>query len=158
MKSRSAVPAAVAAFLQGSRIAVAGVSREPNQAANAVFRKLRDSGFDVFPVNPKASQVEGVGCYPDLAAVPGQLDGVVIATAPDVSVQIVRQCGDRGIRRVWFHRSFGAGSVSDEAVRECGTRGIECIVGGCPLMFCEPVDFGHRCMKWWLQRQGRVPR
>jgi hypothetical protein len=25
-------------------------------------------------------------------------------------------------------------------------------------MFCEPVDLGHRCMRWWLQRQGRVPR
>jgi hypothetical protein len=25
-------------------------------------------------------------------------------------------------------------------------------------MFCEPVDFGHRCMRWWLQRQGRVPK
>jgi hypothetical protein len=25
-------------------------------------------------------------------------------------------------------------------------------------MFCGPVDFGHKCMKWWLQRRGRVPR
>jgi hypothetical protein len=25
-------------------------------------------------------------------------------------------------------------------------------------MFCEPVDFGHKCMRWWLQRRGRVPR
>jgi hypothetical protein len=39
-----------------------------------------------------------------------------------------------------FTRSFGNGSVSEEAIRECDTRGIECIVGGCPLMFCEPVE------------------
>jgi hypothetical protein len=25
------------------------------------------------------------------------------------------------------------------------------------LMFCEPIDVGHRCMRWWLQRQRRVP-
>jgi hypothetical protein len=25
-------------------------------------------------------------------------------------------------------------------------------------MFCEPVDFGHKCMRWWLQRRGRVPK
>jgi hypothetical protein len=43
-------------------------------------------------------------------------------------------------------------------VRECEARGIHCIVGGCPLMFCDPVDFGHKCMRWWLQRRGRVPR
>ena len=152
------IPDPVGAFLRGRRFAVAGVSRDPNQAANAVFRKLTRAGDAVFPVNPHASEVEGVKCYSDVGAVPGQLDGVVIATAPDVSVEIVRDCADHGVRRVWFHRSFGNGSVSEEAVRECKTRGIDCIVGGCPLMFCDPVDIGHKCMRWWLQRQGRVPR
>lgn len=152
------IPDTVAEFLRGRRIAVAGVSRQSTQAANAVFRKLRDSGYEVFPINPKSPQVEGVTCYPEIGAVPVQLDGVVIATPPDVSVQVVRDCSDHGVRRVWFHRSFGSGSVSEEAVRECDARGIDCIVGGCPLMFCEPVDFGHKCMRWWLQRQGRVPR
>lgn len=151
-------PESVAAFLQGRRFAVAGVSRQPGQAANAVFRKLRDAGYDVFPINPSTSEVEGVKCYSDVASVPGQLDGVVIATAPGISVQIVRACSQQGVHRVWLHRSFGNGSVSEEAVRECETRGINCIVGGCPLMFCEPVDPGHKCMRWWLQRQGRVPR
>jgi len=151
-------PESVATFLRGRRIAVAGVSRHSGQAANAVFRKLRDSGYEVFPINPKASEVEGVRCYGDVAAVPAQLDGIVIATSPDVSVQIVRQCSDHGVRRVWFHRSFGHGSVSDEAVRECDAHGIDCIVGGCPLMFCDPVYFGHKCMRWWLHRQGRVPK
>jgi predicted CoA-binding protein len=151
-------PDSVAAFLQGKRIGVAGVSRQPNQAANAVFRKLKSSGYEVFPINPKALEVEGAKCYPDLAAVPGQLDGVVIATPPGASVEVVRQCKSSGIRRVWFHRSFGTGSVSDDAVRECDTAGIDCIVGGCPLMFCEPVDIGHKCMRWWLQSRGRVPK
>src|SRR5512140_2647751 len=152
------IPESVAAFLRGRRFAVAGVSRSPNQAANAVFRKLKGAGYEVFPVNPKASEVEGVTCYADVGAVPASLDGVVIATSPAVSAEIVRQCAGRGVRRVWFHRSFGDGSVSDDAVRECTAKGVDCIVGGCPLMFCEPVDFGHKCMKWWLQRQGRVPR
>lgn len=82
----------------------------------------------------------------------------MIATAPEVSIEVVRQCADLGIPRVWFHRSMGQGSVSEAAVKECAARGIEAIVGGCPLMFCEPVDLGHKCMKWWFQRQGRVPR
>ena len=151
-------PNSVATFLRGRRLAVAGVSRHPSQAANAVFRKLRGSGYEVFPINPKASEVEGATCYSDVGAVPGQLDGVVIATSPEISVRIVRQCRDQGIRRVWFHRSFGIGSVSEEAVRLCHAHGINCIVGGCPLMFCEPVDFGHKCMRWWLHLQGRLPK
>lgn len=151
-------PESVAAFLRGRRFAVAGVSRQPGQAANAVFRKLKGAGYDVYPVNPNASEVEGTACYRDVSAVPGELDGVVIVTAPAASAHVVQQCGDRGVHRVWLHRSFGNGSVSEEAVRECQARDIECIVGGCPLMFCEPVDVGHRCMRWWLQWQGRVPK
>ena len=152
------VPELIAEFLRGKRIAVAGVSRESGQAANAVYRKLRDSGYETFPVNPNAAEVEGVRCYPSLTAIPGAIDGVIVATHPGVAVELVRQCGERGVPRVWFHRSFGEGSVSEAAIRECEARGIECIVGGCPLMYCEPVDFGHRCMRWWLRRTRRVPR
>ncbi len=151
-------PESIASFLAGKRVAVAGVSRKADIAANAVFKKLKDSGYEVFPVNPNTEEVEGVRCYPDVGSIPGDLDGVVIATHPDVSAGIVRQCGDRGVKLVWFHRSFGNGSVSEEAIRECERLGIECIVGGCPLMFCEPVDIGHKCMRWWLQRSGRLPR
>jgi hypothetical protein len=81
----------------------------------------------------------------------------VIATHPEVSADIVRQCGERGTKHVWFHRSFGQGSVSDEALSACKELGIDPIVGGCPLMFCEPVDIVHKCMKWWLQKKGTVP-
>jgi hypothetical protein len=151
------MPGPVAEFLGGRRIAVAGVSRESGQAANAIYRKLRDCGYEAIPVNPNASQVEGVRCHPDLASIDGDLDGVVVATHPDVSVELVRQCAERGVARVWLHRSFGRGSVSEDAIRACEARGIRCIVGGCPLMYCAPVDFGHRCMRWWLARQGRVP-
>ena len=150
-------PKPIADFLTGKRIAVAGVSRGKDSAANPVFRKLRDSGYDVLPVNPNAAEVEGVACYPNLASIPGPLDGVVVATHPEVSLQIVRQAAERQVRSVWFHRSFGRGSVSEAAVHECAKRGISCIVGGCPVMYCEPVDLGHRCIRTWLNWRGRLP-
>ena len=152
------MPGSVATFLQGRRIAVAGVSRSSAQPANAIFRKLAASGYEVFPINPKTSEVEGARCYPDVASIPKPLDGVVIVTPPEASIDVVRQCIDAGVRRVWFHRSVGVGSVSADAVRACEAHGIECIAGGCPLMFCEPIDFGHRCLRWWFQKQGCVPK
>jgi predicted CoA-binding protein len=85
------------------------------------------------------------------------LDGILIATHPDAAVDVVRQARERGVRHVWFHRSFGQGSVSDEAVRQCQAAGMNCIVGGCPLMYCAPVDLFHRGKSWWLRRSGRVP-
>jgi predicted CoA-binding protein len=152
------MPALIAEFLSGKRIAVAGVSRGTSSAANAVFRKLRACGYEVFPVNPNAAELEGTNCYSDLASIPGDIDGVMVATHPDVSAAIVRQAIERRIRRVWFHRSFGDGSVSASAVQECARGGVPCIVGGCPLMYCEPVDFWHRCMRAWLGWRGRLPR
>jgi hypothetical protein len=153
----ASLPEDVAEFLRGRRLAVAGVSRQPGQAANAVFRKLRAAGYEVFPVNPNAAEAEGVRCYPDLGAIPGTLDGLVIATHPRAAAGLVRQCAEHGVGRVWLHRSFGEGSVSEEAVQAAAAAGIRCIVGGCPLMYCEPIDLGHRCMHWWLRRSGRVP-
>ena len=150
-------PETVAAFLSGKRIAVAGVSRTGHSAGNPVLRKLRTSGYDAIPVNPHAIEIDGAVCYPDLASIPGALDGVVIATHPTVSAEIVRQAAARGVGTVWFHRSFGQGSVSDEAVQECGRLGLTAVVGGCPLMYCEPVDLGHRCMRAVLRWRGRVP-
>ena len=58
------VPESVAAFLKGRRFAVAGVSRQPGQSANAICRRLKQSGYEVYPVNPRAAQVEGTTCYP----------------------------------------------------------------------------------------------
>lgn len=151
------VPDSVAEFLRGRRIAVAGVSRGRDSAANAVYLKLRERGYEVFPVNPNATEVEGTRCYPDLASIPGPLDGVVVATHPSVSADVVRQAARCGIRRVWFHRSF-QGSVSRDAVEECRKAGLSYIVGGCPLMYCEPVDPGHAWMCKVLGWFGRVPR
>ena len=152
----STVPSSVAEFLASRRIAVAGVSRTQG-VGNAVLRKLRDAGHDVVPINPHATELEGSPCYPDLKSVPGELDALVFASHPRFAADLVRQCAERGVRRIWFHRSFGEGSVADDAVRECRERGIEAIVGGCPLMYCAPVDLFHRCMCWWLRRSGRVP-
>ncbi len=153
----SSMPDSVAAFLSGKRFAVAGVSRQPGQAANSVYRKLTGCGYEVFAVNPHASQIDGAACYPNLASISGPLDGVVIATHPRDARDVVRQCADKGVERVWFHRSFGEGSVAEDAIEECKARNIECIIGGCPLMYCAPVDFGHRCMRMMLRMNGRVP-
>ncbi len=150
-------PSSVAAFLSCGRIAVAGVSRSGKAPANAIFRKLRGCGIEAIAVNPQADVLEGSKCYRDLAAVPGVVDGLMVVTHPDVAEGLVRQAAARGIHKIWFHRSFGEGSVSEPALRACTELGIEPIVGGCPMMYCEPVDVAHRCMRWWLGRQGRIP-
>jgi predicted CoA-binding protein len=148
---------AVEEFLAQRRIAVAGVSRSSMQAANAIYRKLRKVGYEVFPVNPNADEVEGDRCYPDLRSIPDGVDGVVVATHPEVTPRIVQECVDLGIPRVWMHRSFGQGSVSEEAIRIGEDARLTVIPGGCPMMFCKP-DIAHRCVRWIMKLTGGLPK
>src|SRR3954464_1720735 len=81
--------AAAEAFLAQPRIAVAGVSRDPKQPANLIYRRLRDAGHTVFPVNPHADETEGAPCFASVRDVPGPVDGVVVVTPPDQAERVV---------------------------------------------------------------------
>jgi uncharacterized protein len=151
------VPPSIAEFLRQKHVAVVGVSRDTRQPANLIYRTLRKAGYSVYAVNPNTESVEGDVCYPALDTLPHAVDGAVLATRPDVTDRLVEECATLGIRRVWMHRSFGSGSVSDHAVRIGRERGVTVIAGGCPMMFCEPVDPGHRCMRWLLRLTGKLP-
>ena len=63
---------------------------QDEHSLNGIFRKLRDVGYTVFPVNPNAETVEGVTCYPNVQAIPDGVEGVVIVTRPEVTEQVVR--------------------------------------------------------------------
>ena len=153
------VKEAASTFLAKKRIAVTGVSRRPEtHGANVVYRRLRDRGYDVFAVNPAADEVEGDHCYHALSEIPGGVDAVVIATRPDVVEETVRECDELGIKQAWMHRSVGGGSVCDAATVYGREHGMTVIDGGCPLMFEPTADFGHKVMKFFLTRSGKVPR
>ena len=139
---------AASEFLANKRIAVTGVSRTPkNHGANTVFNRLRERGYEVFAVNPNADQVEGVHSYHDLKSIPGGVEAVVIATAPQNAEGTMRACEELGITQVWMHRSYGSGSVDDAATAYGREHGITVIDGGCPLMFDPTADFGHKVMR-----------
>ena len=157
--SMATIKEAASEFLSNKRIAVTGVSRKPkNHGSNTVYKRLRERGYEVFAINPNATEVEGDKCFPDLRSVPGGVDAVVIATRPDRAMDSVRECAELGIKRVWMHRAFGAGSVSEEAAAWARQRGLRVIAGGCPLMFDPVSDGGHRMMRPLLTLTGKVPR
>ncbi len=153
------IASAAAEFLANERIAVTGVSRSGgDHSGNAVYRRLRDRGLEVFAVNPHATAVEGDPCFPDLASIPGGVDAVVVATAPDHAERTVRECIDLGIRHVWMHHGPSATSVCPDAVALGRSHGLAVIDGGCPLMFGRVADIGHTCLRMALIGFGRMPR
>jgi predicted CoA-binding protein len=150
---------AAAEFLASKRIAVTGVSRKPQgHGSNIVYQRLRERAYEVFAVNPNAEEVEGDRCYADLKTIPDGVDAVVIGTRPEIAETTMRECADLGIKYVWMHRAFGAGSVSDTATKYGREHGINVIDGGCPLMFDPTADPGHKVMRLVCTLTGKVPR
>jgi predicted CoA-binding protein len=148
-------------FLAQKRIAVAGVSRDNSNhpTGNLIYRRLKKTGHEVFPLNPHMQTFDGDVCYPTLQSIPGGVGGVVIVTRPEVTARIVHDCSDAGVRRVWMHQSVGKGSsVSPEAVEYCRQHEISVIAGACPMMYGDNVDFGHICIRWILRLTGGLPK
>jgi predicted CoA-binding protein len=142
------IETAASAFLAHNRVAVTGVSRTPEtHGSNAIYRRLRDRGYQVFAVNPNAKQVEGDPAYPDLTSIPGGVEAVVIATRPEIAPETMRECAALGITNVWMHRGPDAGSVSAAATAYGREHGITVIDGGCPLMFGPTADLTHKVMR-----------
>ena len=155
------IPIAQAAndFLSCRRIAVTGVSRTPgSHGSNVVYDRLVERGYEVFPVNPNATEIGGKPAYPTLAAIPDGVDAVVIGTAPSRTLDTVKEAVELGIGHVWMHRSIDAGSVSDEATVYGREHGVRVIDGGCPLMFDPTADGAHKVMCTLFKLFGKVPR
>ncbi len=146
-------------FLAYKRIAVTGVSRTPgSHGSNVVYDRLVERGYEVFPVNPNATELGGKPAYPNLAAIPGGVEAVVIGTAPTHAMETMKEAVDLGVNQVWMHRSVDAGSVSPEATAYGREHGVRVIDGGCPLMFDPTADGAHKAMCAVLKLFGRVPR
>jgi predicted CoA-binding protein len=147
-------------FLAQKRIAVAGVSRGGQSPANGILKKLKETGHTVYAINPNADMVDGEKCYASVKSTPEKPDGVVIVTPPEQTEQVVRECSEAGISRVWIHCSLVAHgtSASPAAIQFAEDHHMTVIPAGCPMMFAEPVDVFHRCMRWFMRRGGKFPR
>lgn len=154
----TAIKDAASDFLSHKRVAVTGVSRSQDHGSNVVYKRLRERGYEVFPVNPNAEEVEGDRAYHDLRAIPGAVEAVVIGTRPEHAEETMRECDELGIKHVWMHRGPGAGSVSERATAYGREHGISVIDGGCPCMFGPTSDAGHKAMRFVFTLTGNVPR
>lgn len=141
-------------FLAQKKIAVVGVSDKRETGCNLNYQKFKENGYQVYAVNPRIASFQGDACYPDLKSIPEKVDAVFILANPKVTDQIVNQCVELGVKRVWMHCMMGTKpglvksmtSVSPSAVDVCKANGIAVIPGSCPNQFLKP-DGGHKMMR-----------
>jgi predicted CoA-binding protein len=145
-------------FLSCKRIAMVGVSRNPQDFSRALFRDLIRRGYDVVPVNPLAQEIEDKKAYTTVQSIWPPVEAALLMTSPDQTDQVVHDCLAAGVRRVWMHRGGGQGAVSPKAVAFCKENGIRVVEGHCPFMFLPDTPLFHRVHGFLLKLGGRYPR
>lgn len=121
-------------FLNQREIAVVGASRNPAKYGNIVLKKLRSAGYLVYPVNPRASLVDGLKAYPDLASLPESVKAAVVVVPPEISEKIAGQAIAAGFRYIWFQ----PGAESEAAISSLESAGISVIHSTCLLVRVSP--------------------
>jgi predicted CoA-binding protein len=118
-------------FFQSKAFAVVGAAKNRDKFGNKVLRCYMQHGFIVYPVNPQASEIEGIACVPTVHDLPDAVQSISIITPPPVTEQVVRHAIVRGIKNIWLQP--GAGSPA--AIADCRSAGINCIGdGSCVLV------------------------
>lgn len=145
-------------FLSMKRLAIVGVSRQPRDFTRSVFREFQRRGYDVVPVNPNAAEVDGQACFARVQNIQPPVDGALLMTRPNMTDEVVRDCLEAGIQRVWMYRATGFGAVSRSAVAFCEANGIRVIAGHCPYMFWRDSGLGHRIHGFLMRLTGSYPR
>jgi acyl-CoA synthetase (NDP forming) len=103
-------------FFDPRGVAILGVSHDPAKLGYALARNLVQSGYGgaVYFVNPKGGRLLGQPVYTEVAQLPDPLDLAVILTPAPAAADMLRQCGQRGVR---------AAIVASGGFRETGAAG-----------------------------------
>ena len=112
---------------ENEKIAVVGVSANPEKYGHKIFRDLVGSGLDVTGVNQKAEPILEHKIYASIKDLPESPDMVITVVQPVVTESIVKQCHDLGINKIWMQ----PGSESTEAITLAKEYGMNVTSGLC---------------------------
>lgn len=113
-------PETLLPYFKPRGIAVIGASADPEKIGHGVLKNLLHPEFGfrgpIYPVNPKASEILGLKCYPSVLDVPDPVDLAVIVVPAAAAPAVMEDCGRRGIR---------AAVILSGGFRETGPEGAE---------------------------------
>lgn len=110
-------------------VAVLGASTNPEKYGNRAVREFAAKGYEVYPVNPRAEQVEGLDCHPDIAAVPGAADVVSAYLPPALLLKVLPDVAKAGCGELWLN----PGTDTPEVIAAAEELGLNPVVG-CSLV------------------------
>lgn len=110
--------------------AVVGATQDTSKFGYKVYNKLKRHGFNVFPINPKQDEIEGVKCYKSLRDIEENIDVISLIVNPGIGIEVIDIAKEKGIKNVWCQ----PGAESKELIEKAQSYGINIIYNECVLV------------------------
>jgi predicted CoA-binding protein len=120
----------ISEFMAQKRFAVVGATDNPQKYGNQIVKNLKSRGYEVYPVNPRLQEVEGLKCYTGLEDLPVRVDVVDFVVPPQVTEKMLEDCKKLGLNRIWLQ----PGSESEAAINFCYQNKMKVVYGVCVMM------------------------
>jgi len=110
-------------------IAILGASADRSKFGNKAVRAFQQQGYDVYPVNPKEIEIEGLPAFPNIAAVPVRPEMVSVYLPPPILLKVLAEIARKGCDELWLN----PGTESDEVLAEAERLGLN-VIQACSIV------------------------
>ena len=114
-------------------VAVIGASAQRRKYGNRAVRAYRAEGWDVYPVNPHSTTIEGLKTYAKVGDVPVALDRVTVYLPPPITRAVLEEIARKGTRELFLNPGSEDAAVMARADE----------LGLVPILACSIVDIGR---------------
>jgi acetyltransferase len=87
------------ALFDAKSVAIVGLPRGMKMG-KLFLVALLEQGFpgQIYPVNPKTEEIDGLKVYPSVSAIPGPVDLAIVLVPHDRALPVVKECGRKGVK------------------------------------------------------------
>ncbi len=113
-----------AQMLESKVWAVIGASDNPEKFGNQTYRKLKDKGYTVYPVNPGKENICGDKCYHNISSLPQKPDVLNMVVAPEAGLSVIEEAAKLGVKNIWLQ----PGSYNQKLLELIRAKGLNYVL------------------------------
>ena len=113
-------------FLTSASFGVVGASTNRDKFGNKVVRVYQQNNHNVIPVNPRATEIEGLACVASVSDLPDNVKSISVITPPKITEQVVADAITKGIKNIWMQPGAESTSAVDNGLK----NGLNVIADG----------------------------
>lgn len=110
--------------------AVVGATNNQSKFGYKIYKRLKNEGYEVYPVNPVYDEVDGDHCFNSIEEIPRKVDCVNMVVSSSLGRPILEKIKNAGIETVWFQ----PGTWDSELISYTKSLGINAIYDHCVLV------------------------